>query len=56
MIQPKNETEDFLLSFTENSEIPFEQSQTKAEETLEFKMVRPRGTFLFNPPIQIKGD
>ena len=56
MIQPKNETEDFLLSFTKNCEIPIEQIHRRAEETLEFKMVRPRGTFLFNPPIQIKGD
>ena len=56
MIQPKNETEDLLLSITKNCETIFEQTHRKAEETLEFKMVRSRGTFHFNPPIQIKRD
>ena len=33
-----------------------EQTHRKAEETLEFKMIKPRETIHFNPPIQIKGD
>ena len=33
-----------------------EQTHRKAEETLEFKLTKPRETFHFNPPIQIKGD
>ena len=56
MIQPKNETEDLLLSITKNCETLIEQTHTKPQETLEFKMVKPRETFHFKPPIQIKGD
>ena len=56
MIRSKNETEDLLLSITKNCETLIEQTHRKAEETLEFKMIEPRETFQFNPPIQIKGD
>ena len=56
MIQPKNETEDLLLSITKNCEKLVEQTHRKPEETLEFKMLKSRETFHFNPPIQIKGD
>ena len=56
MIRPKNETEDLLLSITKNCEILIQQTHRKAEETLEFKMIKPRKTFHFNPPIQIRGD
>ena len=56
MIQPKNKTEDFLLSITKNCETLIEQTHTKPQETLEFKMIKPRETFHFKPPIQVKGD
>ena len=56
MIQPKNETEDLLLSITKNCETLIEQTHRKPEETLEFKMLKQRETFHFNPPIQTKGD
>ena len=56
MIQPKNEREDLLLSITKNCERFIEQTHRKPEETLEFKMIKPRETFHFNPPIHIKGD
>ena len=56
MIRPKNETEDLLLSITKNCETLINQTHRKAEETLEFKMIKPKQTFHFNPPIQIKGD
>ena len=56
MIQPKNETENLLLSITKNCETLIEQTHRKAEETLEFKMIKPRETFHFKPPIQVKGD
>ena len=56
MIRPKNETENLLLSITKNCETLIEQTHRKAEETLEFKMVKPRETFHFKPPFQIKGD
>ena len=56
MIQPKNETENLLLSITKNCETLIDQTHRKPEETLEFKMVKLRETFHFNPPIQTKGD
>ena len=56
MIRPKNETEDLLLSITKNCEKLVEQTHRKPEETLEFKMLKARETFHFNPPIQPKGD
>ena len=56
MIQPKNETENLLLSITKNCETLIKQTHRKAEETLEFKMIKPRETFHFTPPIQVKED
>ena len=56
MIRPKNETEELLLPITKNCQTLIEQTHRKAEETLEFKMVKPRETFHFKPPIQVKGD
>ena len=56
MIKPKIETEDWLLSITKNCETLNEQTHRKPEETLEFKMIKPRETFHFNPPIQVKED
>ena len=56
MIRPKSQTEDLLLSITKNCETLIKQTHRKAEETLEFKMIKPRQTFHFNPPIQTKED
>ena len=56
MIQPKNQTEDLLLSITKNCELLIKQTHRKAEETLEFKMIKPRETFHFTPPMEIKED
>ena len=56
MITPKNEIEDSLLLITKNCETLIEQTHRKAEETLEFKMVKSRETFHFKPPIQINGN
>ena len=56
MIRPKNEKEDLLVSITKNCETLIEQTHRKAEETLELKMIKPRETFHFKPPIQNKGD
>ena len=56
MIRPKNETEDLLLSITKNCETLIEQTHRKAEETLEFKMIKPREIFHFKPPIPIEGS
>ena len=54
MIRPKNETEDFILSITKNCETLNHQTHRKPEETLEFKMLKPRETFQFNQPIPIE--
>ena len=56
MIRPKSEIEDLLLSITKNCEKLVDQTHRKPEETLEFKMLTPRETFHFNPPIHTKGD
>ena len=56
MIRPKNKTEDLLLSITKNSETMIDQTHRKAEETLKFKMTKPREIVHFKPPIQIKGN
>ena len=56
MIRPKNQTEDLLLSITKNCETLIEQTHRKPEETLEFKMIKPKEMFHFKPPIQVKGD
>ena len=56
MIRPKNQTEYFLLSITKNCETLIKQTHRKAEETLEFRMIRSKQTFHCNPPIHFKGD
>ena len=56
MIRPKNETENLLLSITKNCEKLVEQTHRKPEETLEFKMLKSKEIFHFNPSIQTRGD
>ena len=56
MIRPKNETGDLLLSISKNCETLIQQTHRKPEETLEIKMIKPRETFHFKPPIHVKGD
>ena len=56
IIRPKNEIENLLLSITKNCEKLVEQIHRKPEETLEFKMLKPREIFHFKPPIQTKGE
>ena len=56
MIRPQNQTEYLLRSITKNCETLIDQTHRKAEETLEFKMIKPRKTFHFKPPIQVKED
>ena len=55
MIRPKNETENLILSITKNCQKLIKQTHRKAEETLEFKMIKPRETFHFKPPVSIEG-
>ena len=56
MMTPKTETKNMLLSIFKNCETLIEQTHRKPEETLEFKMVKPRETFHFDPPFQVKED
>ena len=51
MIRPKNEIEDSLLSITKNCETIIEQTKSRPQETLEFKLNKPRKTFHFKPSI-----
>ena len=55
MIRPKNETEDLLLSNTKSCKTLVQQTHRKSEETIEFKMIKSKQTFHFNPPIHTKG-
>ena len=54
MVRPKNETEDLLLSITKNCEMLIEQTHRKAEETLEFKMIKPKEHFISNHQFKFK--
>ena len=56
LIWPKNETEDLSLSITKNCGTLLKQTDTKAEDTLEFKLTKPRETFSFKPQIPNKGS
>ena len=48
MTRPKNES-DLILSYTKNCETPFKQTHTKPQETLKFKLTKPRDIFAFKP-------
>ena len=46
----------FLLSITSHCETLIKQTDREAEETLKFKLTKPRKTFLFNPLLSIEGS
>ena len=50
-----NETEDLLMSITKNCEKLVEQTHRKPEEILEFKKLKSREIFHFNPPTHTEG-
>ena len=54
MIQPKNETTNFLLSITKYFETLIKQTQRKEKRTLEFTLSQTRETFSFKPIISIE--
>ena len=56
MVQPKDETKDLIISKTENCETLIKQTHRKAEETFEFKLIKPRKTIRLHPPITIEGS
>ena len=56
MIEPRNKTDDLLLSLSENCETLIKQTHTKPPESLEFKGTKPREFFSFKPPINLGLD
>ena len=54
VIRPKMQTEDLLLTIPKKCQMLIEQTLTKPEETLEFKMIKPKETFHFNRPVDVK--
>ena len=54
IIQPKNKTEFLLISSTENCEKLIQKTHRKAEEVLEFKMIKRREPFHFKALIRLK--
>ena len=54
MIQSKNKTEDLSLSITINCETLIKQTHRKAEETLEFKLNKPRERFFSIHLVRLK--
>ena len=45
LTRPRKETENLLLSRTRNCETLIKQTHTEAQETLEFKMNKPKEFF-----------
>ena len=45
----RNETEELLLSITKNCETFTKQTHSKPQETLEFRLTKPKETLSFNP-------
>ena len=56
MVRPEKETEKLLLSITKNCETLIKQTHREAEETLEYKLTKPRKTLHFQPFISIVGS
>ena len=53
IILPRNETEHLLFSITKNCETLIEQTHTKPQETPEFKLIKSRNIFSFNPSFNL---
>ena len=44
---------ELLLLFKKHTDALIEQTRTRAQETLEFKMIRSKRTFSLNPPVNL---
>ena len=44
---------ELLLLIKKHTDTLIQQTRTKPQETLEFKMIKPIQTFSFNPPINL---
>ena len=53
--KPTNETEDLLVSITKTCETLIEQTLSKAQETLKFKLTQPVTPSFSDPQSQLKG-
>ena len=47
MFRPRNETEDLIFSITKTCKTLIKQTHKKPQETLEYKLTKPRETFSF---------
>ena len=47
---------ELLLLIKKHTDTLVQQTKTKPQETLEFKMNKQTQTFLFNPPINLVGE
>ena len=56
LIRHKFDTETLLLSITKICELLIKQTHRKAEETLEFKLTKPRQTIHLKTPLSIEVD
>ena len=56
MVRHENETEDLLLSVTENCQTLIDRSHTKAQETLQLKFTKPKEIFSFKSSTLIEGS
>ena len=54
MVRPNKKTEDVLPSINKNCETLIKQTNTKAQQTLEFKFNQSRITLSFKPPTSIE--
>ena len=54
MIRQQKQTEELLLSIPKNCETTNNQTHSKPQETLEFKLTNPRGIHQFQPPIPME--
>ena len=54
MIQRKNKTKCLFFSITKNCERLIKQTHRKAEESLEYLLIKSRETFSSKPPISIE--
>ena len=56
MFYPINKTEDLLLSITKNCQVLIHQTHTKSQETLKFKLTKPKDTLSFKTSISLGHD
>ena len=56
IVRPKNETEGFLFSIPKNCKTVNEQTHTRADEPLCFKLTQAKETFSFKPPTLTEGS